>query len=207
MKQIKNVVKLQATIAVIGVLTIARPALGELPGVVDESHAVEVSAELVRDAIVTPVVNGSPQESESVRPQESETSEPTIDLSGVDWTALARHVYGKCGEWRDLAIGIGWPVEQWPTLSYVLHRESRCNIDSFNPTDPNGGSRGLMQINGFWCRPNRYTSQGWLQDKGILSHCDDLYNPETNLRAGLAMWNYSEDHNGCGWRPWATRCQ
>lgn len=199
MKQIKNAMKLQATIAIVGVLAIARPALGELPGGIEESRKVEVSAESVRDAIVTPAVN--------VSPQESGTSEPPVDLSGVDWTALARHVYGKCGEWRDLAVAIGWPVEQWPTLSYVLHRESRCNIDSFNPTDPNGGSRGLMQINGFWCRPNRYTSQGWLQDKGILSHCDDLYNPEINLRAGLAMWNYSEDHNGCGWRPWATRCQ
>jgi len=131
---------------------------------------------------------------------------PPIDLSGVDWTGLARLMYGKCGEWHDLAIAVGWSEAQWPKLSYVLHRESRCNINSFNKTDPNGGSRGLMQINGYWCRKNKYNPSGWLQAKGILRNCDDLYNPETNLRAGLAMWNYSQERNKCGWRPWATRC-
>ncbi len=129
-----------------------------------------------------------------------------IDLSGVDWTGLARIMYGRCGEWHDLAIAVGWTEAQWPTLSRVLHRESRCNIGSFNRSDPNGGSRGLMQINGYWCRKNKYNPSGWLQAKGILNTCDDLYNPEVNLRAGLAMWNYSQERNKCGWRPWATRC-
>lgn len=129
-----------------------------------------------------------------------------VDLSGVDWTGLARIMYGKCGEWHDLAIAVGWTEAQWPKLSYVIHRESRCNINSFNRTDPNGGSRGLMQINGYWCRKNKYNPSGWLQAKGILNTCDDLYNPEVNLRAGLAMWNYSQERNKCGWRPWATRC-
>ncbi len=133
------------------------------------------------------------------------TSAP-IDLSGVDWTGLARLMYGRCGEWHDLAISVGWTEAQWPKLSHVLHRESRCNIGSFNRTDPNGGSRGLMQINGYWCRKNKYNPSGWLQAKGILNTCDDLYNPEVNLRAGLAMWQYSQERNKCGWRPWATRC-
>jgi hypothetical protein len=129
-----------------------------------------------------------------------------VDLSGVDWTGLARLMYGKCGEWHDLAIAVGWTEAQWPKLSYVIHRESRCNIGSFNKSDPNGGSRGLMQINGYWCRKNKYNPSGWLQAKGILNNCEDLFNPEVNLRAGLAMWNYSQERNKCGWRPWATRC-
>jgi len=129
-----------------------------------------------------------------------------IDLSGVDWTGLARLVHGKCGEWHDLAIAVGWSEAQWPKLSYIIHRESRCKIKSLNKTDPNGGSRGLMQINGYWCRKNKYNPTGWLQAKGILNNCDDLFNPEVNLRAGLAMWNYSQERNKCGWRPWATRC-
>lgn len=136
----------------------------------------------------------------------SQDPPPVVDLSGVDWTGLARIAYGRCGEWHDLAIRVGWTEAQWPTLSRVIHRESRCNINSFNRTDPNGGSRGLMQINGYWCRKNKYNPSGWLQAQGILSTCDDLYNPETNLRAGLAMWNYSQQRNRCGWRPWATRC-
>lgn len=119
----------------------------------------------------------------------------------------ARAIYGKCGEWRELALMIGWPAEEWPTLSHVLYRESRCNVGSHNKTDPMSGSRGLLQINGYWCRPSRYSQAGWLQDRDILSTCDDLYNPEVNLRAGLAIWLYGEEKHGCGWRgPWVTRC-
>lgn len=148
-----------------------------------------------------------------------------IDLSGVNWADLAlliaeeqritrqmevdeaRMLYGKCGEWRPLALAVGWPAEEWPTLSYVLHRESRCNIGSWNKTDPATGSRGLMQINGYWCRPSKWSKAGWLQDRGILSTCEDLFSPEINLRAGLAIWQYGEEKHGCGWRgPWATRC-
>lgn len=119
----------------------------------------------------------------------------------------ARALYGKCGEWLELALMVGWPIEEWPTLSYVLYRESRCNIGSHNKTDPMSGSRGLMQINGYWCKPTKYSKAGWLQDQGILSKCDDLYDPVINLRAGLAIWMYGEAKHGCGWKgPWATRC-
>ena len=129
-----------------------------------------------------------------------------IDLSGVNWTELARLMYGKCGEYHDLAIAVGWNESQWAKLSFVMNRESRCNTMSFNKTDPNGGSRGLIQINGYWCKKNKYNPSGWLQAKGILNTCEDLFIPEVNLRAGLAMWNYSQERNKCGWKPWATRC-
>lgn len=154
------------------------------------------------------------------------TLPPAPDLSDVDFDKVgqvieeeqrvtrqmevdeARLMYGDCGEWRQLSLMVGWPAEEWPTLSYVLHRESRCNVDSHNKTDPMSGSRGLMQINGFWCKPSRYSANGWLQDQGILTNCEDLYDPETNLRAGLAIWLYGEAKHGCGWRgPWATRCR
>ena len=137
----------------------------------------------------------------------TQTTNPPIDLSQVNWTELARLIYGKCGEYHDLAIQAGWPESQWPTLSYVMHRESRCNTFSFNKSDPNGGSRGLIQINGYWCRKSRYSANGWLQDRSILRTCDDLFDPYTNLRAGWEMWQYSQQHNRCGWRPWATRCK
>lgn len=157
--------------------------------------------------------------------QIQEIREQLPDLSGIDWVALkflieedqriarqmeideARMLYGKCGEWRPLALAVGWPAEEWPTLSYVLYRESRCNIGSHNKTDPASGSRGLMQINGYWCRPSKWTQAGWLQDRGILTTCEDLFTPEVNLRAGLAIWMYGEEKHGCGWRgPWATPC-
>ena len=139
-------------------------------------------------------------------------------LPDIDWVAFDLFLkeakisediakYGDCGQWHDLAISVGWPESEWDTLSYVIHRESRCNVNSHNKTDPMSGSRGLMQINGFWCRPSQWTKNGWLQDRGILNVCDDLFNPEINLRAGLAIWQYGEEKHGCGWRgPWATKC-
>ena len=129
-----------------------------------------------------------------------------IDLSGVNWTELGRLMYGRCGEYHDLAIKVGWTEAHWKKLSYVMYRESRCQTRSFNKTDPNGGSRGLIQINGFWCRPSKYNKSGWLQEQGVLNTCEDLFIPEVNLRAGLAMWHYSQQRNKCGWQPWATRC-
>jgi hypothetical protein len=38
----------------------------------------------------------------------------------------------------------------------------------------------------------------------VLETCEDLYDPLTNLTAGLNVWRYAEER-GCGWSPWATR--
>ena len=170
----------------------------------------EVSPATTTTTVVTTTV-APPTTTE---PPVTTTTQP--DLSGVDWEALrqqsireARIKYGKCGEWHDLAMAIGWPADQWPTLSKVLYRESRCNIDSWNKTDPASGSRGLMQINGSWCRTNKWNPHpaGWLGAQGFLTSCEDLFNPEINLRSGLAIWLYGENKHGCGWRgPWATPC-
>lgn len=176
--------------------------------------------EVVTETTVTTTSTVAPT---TTKPPAPTTTLP--DLTGVDWVALdayakakaeeqrlanveaLRATYGRCGEWYDLAVSIGWPAEEWPTLSKVLYRESRCNIDSWNRTDPSSGSRGLMQINGYWCRPSKWSQAGWLQDRGILTTCEDLFQPEPNLRAGLAIWLYGEQKHGCGWRgPWATPC-
>jgi hypothetical protein len=102
-----------------------------------------------------------------------------------------------CQEWLPLAHQVGWPKDREinERLMWIMHRESRCNTDSFNGSDPNSGSRGLMQINGFWC-------QKWLQEQGILTVCEDLFDPRINLRAALAIFNYSVDKNNNGWHPW-----
>lgn len=134
-----------------------------------------------------------------------ETQDP---VSWNNYVYSKELIHGKCGQWHDLAISVGWPESEWPKLSKIMFRESRCHWSSHNKTDPNSGSRGLLQINGYWCRKSQFTAHGWLQDLGILNVCDDLFNPTTNLRAGLAMWQYGEDKYGCGWRgPWATSCK
>lgn len=103
----------------------------------------------------------------------------------------------ECEQALQLALDVGWPAEEMATLARVLWKESRCSPGPvLNSDDPMGGSRGLMQINGFWCTASSSWPIGWLQAQGIVTTCDDLYGSETNLRAGLAIWRNS------GWHPW-----
>jgi len=109
-----------------------------------------------------------------------------------------------CPEWHEVALKAGWEEEDLDRLDFVLWRESRCLPEAFNAQDPNGGSRGIAQINQFWCRPNRYNPSGWLQAQGLLRDCTDLHDPVINLTAALAIYKYAKDR-GCGWSPWSTR--
>lgn len=102
----------------------------------------------------------------------------------------------RCDEWMPLAREVGWPEAELPKLSYTIYRETRCRPDQHNPDDPMGGSKGLTQINQFWCKPTQYWPDGWLQTHGVLDRCDDLYDPAVSLTASLAIWNNS------GWTPW-----
>lgn len=118
----------------------------------------------------------------------------TSTVPPVDPIALE----GQCTQWLDDALDVGWPMGELETVDYLIHRESRCDPSAFNPDDPRGGSHGLMQINGHWCRPNPSTGImiGWLQEQDILSGCDDLYDPVTNLDSALVIWlEY-------GYEPW-----
>jgi soluble lytic murein transglycosylase-like protein len=93
-------------------------------------------------------------------------------------------------------VNIGWPLDQRTVLESIIYRESRCIPNAINKQDPNGGSRGLMQINGFWTP--------WLIERGIIQHKKDLLQAEINLRAGLEIYNYGLDRYGFGWGPWSA---
>jgi hypothetical protein len=97
-----------------------------------------------------------------------------------------------------MAKTVGWPVNELTMVVAVSIRESRCQPDAFNAKDPNGGSAGVMQINYFWCKPSQYWPRGYLQAHGLLRDCAELFDLETNLRAALAIYRYSE-----GWRAWS----
>jgi hypothetical protein len=116
--------------------------------------------------------------------------------------AVSKELVGKCGHWFGVALNVGWSRSDLRKLDYVMWRESRCLPSVFNSSDPNGGSGGLMQINQFWCLPSRYFPNGWLQSQGILKSCTQLSNPIINLRAALAIFEYSEERNNNGWQPW-----
>jgi len=98
----------------------------------------------------------------------------------------------------NMARQVGWPEHELTQLVAVAYRESRCQPDAFNPTDPNGGSNGVMQINQFWCKPSKYYANGYLQAYGLIRTCDDLFDLEDNLRSALAIYRYSN-----GWRAWS----
>ena len=95
-----------------------------------------------------------------------------------------------CAQYVADAITAGWPADQAPMLARVMFRESRCNPTAYNAKDSNGGSRGLMQMNG--------VHKQWLMDTGFITSLDDLFNPDVNLRAALHLWNM------VGWSAWAA---
>jgi hypothetical protein len=97
-----------------------------------------------------------------------------------------------------MARHVGWPESELTKVVAVAFRESRCLPNAFNANDPNGGSAGVMQINYFWCKPSRYFANGYLQAYGLLTECDDLFDLQTNLRAALNIYRYSN-----GWRAWS----
>ena len=95
-----------------------------------------------------------------------------------------------CAQYVADAITAGWPADQAPLLARVMFRESRCNPLAFNSQDSNGGSRGLMQVNG--------VHETWLIEAGIITHLDDLFRPEVNIIAALHLYRM------VGWQAWAS---
>jgi hypothetical protein len=121
-------------------------------------------------------------------------------------TTLPVPASAKCGGFWNLARSIGWEEEHLEKLDYVMWRESRCLPKAFNALDPNEGSAGLTQINYFWAQKTRYYPRGYLQTYAVLKNRNELFEPRTNLLAALTIFRYSEEVNGCGWKPWLVSC-
>jgi hypothetical protein len=130
-------------------------------------------------------------------PTENTQVVPAFLPSTTTTTTLPAYV-NTCTQVATLALAEGLPPSELETALLVAVRESRCTSDAHNADDPNSGSYGIYQINGFWCLPNSNWPTGWLQAKSIVSTCDDLYDPTTNTKAMVAIWRNS------GWLPWKT---
>ena len=102
-----------------------------------------------------------------------------------------------CEQFSALAVNFGWPRDQRTVLESIMKRESNCTPNAINRKDPFGGSRGLLQINGSWNK--------WLIGKGIITQASDLLHAETNLLAGLEIYNYGVERYGFGWGPWSVK--
>ena len=103
----------------------------------------------------------------------------------------------KCPQFWETALQVGWKWKNLETLDMIMFRESRCMPSAFNSKDPSGGSRGLVQINGFWTP--------WLKEQGVLSPpkaSQGLFNPAINLLSALHIYNYGVDRYDDGWGPW-----
>ena len=120
--------------------------------------------------------------------------EPTTTTSS---TIYIDPYTSACEQFSALAVNFGWPRDQRTVLESIMKRESNCTPNAINRKDPFGGSRGLLQINGSWTK--------WLIGKGIITQVEDLLHAETNLLAGLEIYNYGVERYGFGWGPWSVK--
>jgi hypothetical protein len=144
-------------------------------------------------AVGAPDASGSPSGTIALAPY---LIEPSTTTSSTSSTIYIDPYSSACEQFSALGVNLGWPADQRTVLESVMFRESRCIPNAVNSKDPNGGSRGLMQINGFWTP--------WLIDAGIITSAENLLQADVNLRAALAIYNYGVDKHGYGWGPWSA---
>jgi soluble lytic murein transglycosylase-like protein len=144
-------------------------------------------------AVGAPDASGSPSDTIALAPY---LIEPSTTTSSTSSTIYIDPYSSACEQFSALAVNLGWPANERTVLESVMFRESRCIPNAVNSKDPNGGSRGLMQINGFWTP--------WLTDAGIITDAENLLQADVNLRAALAIYNYGVERHGYGWGPWSA---
>ena len=146
-------------------------------------------------AVGAPDASGAPSSTIALAPISVQPYliEPTTTTSS---TIYIDPYTSACEQFSALAVNLGWPADQRTVLESIMFRESRCIPNAVNSKDPNGGSRGLMQINGFWTP--------WLIDAGIITSKENLLQADVNLRAALAIYNYGVERHGYGWGPWSA---
>lgn len=129
------------------------------------------------------------------------SSSTTSTIAATTTTTIALGFEPHCPtEMLDIAVDVGWPVDQLQTLDRIAWRESRCSATASNPADPGSlGSVGILQTNtAAWCDGTQYYPDGYLQSIGLITTCTDLFDLRTNLAAGLVIWERS------GWHAWST---
>ena len=116
------------------------------------------------------------------QPDITSTTTSTTSTTTTTTTTVVRT--GKCAQWHELALSVGWPEDELPTLDKVMWRESRCTPDAYS-----NGNHGLTQLNNI--------HRVWIEELG-WTFPDDLYDPAKNLRFAYLLW--ADD----GWKHWKT---
>ena len=122
--------------------------------------------------------------------------EPPTTTSSTSSTIFIDPYTTACEQFSALAINLGWDPDQRTVLEAIIKRESNCTPNAINHKDPRK-SFGLMQVNGFWL--------DYLRERGIITELEDLLQAQTNLLAGLAIYNYGMERYGFGWGPWSVK--
>ena len=126
--------------------------------------------------------------------------EPSTSTSSTSSTIYIDPYSSACEQFSALAVNLGWPADQRTVLEAVMARESGCRPNAHNKTLNKNKSQdyGLLQINDrSWTK--------WLQGKGIINQTSDLLHAQTNLLAGLEIYNYGVERYGFGWGPWSVK--
>ncbi len=144
-------------------------------------------------AVGAPDTSGSPSGTIALAPY---LLEPSTTTSSTSSTIYIDPYSSACQQFSALAVNLGWPADQRTVLESIMFRESRCIPNAYNGKDPQGGSRGLMQLNGFWTP--------WLIERGLITSEENLLQADVNLRAALAIYNYGVERHGYGWGPWSA---
>lgn len=140
-----------------------------------------------------PTVTTTTQASTTTSTTSTTTTLPMIGLVGPDT---------PCDQWLPMMLEEGWPADKevLETALWIMYRESRCQPDA-----DSGPDHGLFQINRFWSS-DRSNPPNWLAAYGIAQTHDELFDPQTNVRAALAIYWYSCERNGVDrcFAPWTT---
>jgi len=119
------------------------------------------------------------------------TTQPSLPtVSVTSQPSPAAPVVEGC--YADLAAQVGWPAEAIPHLTQIIERESHCDPSSNTGYRPSTGdwSLGLLQINTLG---DLLTAR---QATCAITSREQLLDPATNLRCGLALYSIS------GFGPW-----
>ena len=173
---------------------------GEIPdGWEQDVRAVVLASTATKRQMVIP--QGSEYSEIVISPLSVSTTVPSFEGEGwveprYDFDPLPGIEKARCGDWWQLAVDVGWPVEWLTTFDDILWDESRCQAEVRSSTN----DYGLMQLN--WAAHGAR-----LTDKGISQGM--LYDPRTNLTEGLWIAEYARDNYGCWAQPWkysGNRC-
>jgi hypothetical protein len=102
--------------------------------------------------------------------------------------ATVEPVPGDCDSFHDVAVAAGWDEQDWPTVEYILHRESHCLPWAVNRRS---GSTGLMQV-----MPSNLRRLGYTRA--------DALDAATNLAIGHELCQEWVDVGRSCYRPWWT---